>query len=225
MLAFSSIAHSGYMLIGMTVAQAGAYQGGQHLHEGITGLVFYIAVYTFGSLGSFAALTAMGRDGREIQGLDDLAGAGRSHSLAAACLAVFMFSLAGIPPLAGFWGKFTLFSAAVSFALQDNGMLSTWMIALAVCGALNAAIGAAYYLRVVGVMYFQSSTREPEPAQPGGALAATIACAVIVVVSGVWPASMMQGARLAELSVKAGLQQTAAVKTNHSAQLAAQPTR
>jgi NADH-quinone oxidoreductase subunit N len=202
MLAYSSIAHSGYMLIGMTVAQAGIALGGEKLYEGITGLVFYLAVYTFGSLGSFAALSVMGRNGGEVQGIDELAGAGRTQPLTAAALAIFMFSLAGIPPLAGFWGKFTLFTAAIGFGMQPLGQASLWMILLAVCGALNAAVGAAYYLRIVGVMYFQpAASSEPQSTQPGGALATTLACALLVIAAGVWPASVMRGARSAEQSV------------------------
>ena len=213
MLAYSSIAHSGYMLIGMTVAQAGISLGGEQMYQGIAGLVFYIAVYTFGSLGSFAALAAMGRGGREIQGIDELAGMGRTQPLPAAAMAIFMFSLAGIPPLAGFWGKFTLFISAIGLAMQPLGAISTWMIALAVCGALNAAIGAAYYLRIVGVMYFQSgSSHAPQPTQPGGALAATLACAILVIAAGVWPSSVMRGAHSAEESIRGELRNEMAVQ-------------
>jgi NADH-quinone oxidoreductase subunit N len=189
LLAYSSIAHSGYMLIGLTVAQAGAAQGGgDPTYGGVSALVFYLAVYTFASLGSFAALAAMGTSGREASSIDDLAGTGRTQPLAAAAMAIFMFSLAGIPPLAGFWGKFELFSSAITLAMSASGTASYWLIALSVIGALNAAVAAAYYLRVVGVMYFQSSTSPNRPAlQPGGALAATLGCAALVIAIGLGP--------------------------------------
>lgn len=194
LLAYSSIAHSGYMLIGLTVAQAGAAMGGvDPTYGGVSALVFYLAVYTFASLGSFAALSAMGTGGREATSVDDLAGTGRTQPLAAAAMAVFMFSLAGIPPLAGFWGKFTLLSSAINLATSAEGATSHWLIALSVIGVLNAAVAAAYYLRVVGVMYFQSGVG-PNRArtQPGGALAATLGCAALVIAIGIVPTYLLR---------------------------------
>lgn len=204
LLAYSSIAHSGYMLIGLTVAQAGAAQGGgEPTYGGVSALVFYLAVYTFASLGSFAALAAMGTNGREASSIDDLAGTGRTQPLAAAAMAIFMFSLAGIPPLAGFWGKFTLFSSAIALAMSASGIASHWLIALSVIGALNAAVAAAYYLRVVGVMYFQSSTRPNRPTmQPGGALAATLGCAVLVIAIGLGPTYLLRATVEADAGVR-----------------------
>lgn len=219
MLAYSSIAHSGYMLIGMTVAQAGAALGGTEAstYFGISALVFYLIVYTFASIGSFAALTAMGTPASEVHTLDDLAGTGRSQPLAAAALAVFMFSLAGIPPLAGFWGKFTLFSSAIDLATQTTGATSIWFIALSVLGALNAATAAAYYLRTIGVMYFQNAPGDvffAQPSatpQPGGALAATLACALLVLAAGVWPQGVMRASLEADDDVRRVLNTTVAV--------------
>lgn len=204
MLAYSSIAHSGYMLIGLTVAQAGIAAGGSEpTYGGVSALVFYLAVYTFASLGAFAALTAMGSDGREASSIDDLAGVGRTQALPAAAMAVFMFSLAGIPPLAGFWGKFTLFSSAVQLAMQSSGGVSQWLIALSVIGVLNAAVAAAYYLRVIGVMYFQSGTGANRPQlQPGGALATTLACAILTLVIGIVPSYLLSATLEADRSVR-----------------------
>jgi NADH-quinone oxidoreductase subunit N len=204
LLAYSSIAHSGYMLIGLTVAQAGAAQGGDNpTYGGVSALVFYLAVYTFASLGSFTALSAMGSGGREASNIDDLAGAGRTQPLSAAAMAVFMFSLAGIPPLAGFWGKLTLFTSAISLATATSGSTSTWLIALSVIGVLNAAVAAAYYLRVVGVMYFQAGNSPNRPAlQPGGALAATLGCAALVLVIGILPSYLLEATAKADASVR-----------------------
>jgi NADH-quinone oxidoreductase subunit N len=205
MLAYSSIAHSGYILIGMTVAQAGAAMGGAETstYNGVTAMVFYLAVYVFATLGAFAALTAMGRGDCDASTLDDLTGTGRTQPLAAATMAIFMFSLAGIPPLAGFWGKFGLFMSAIDLATQTTGTASTWLIVLSVVGALNAATAAAYYLRVVGVMYFQAGTStERRPLQAGGALAAALACAVLVIGAGIRPSAVMAPALTAETDVR-----------------------
>lgn len=198
MMAYSSIAHSGYILIGMTVAQAGAAMDPGVSSRGVTAVIFYLIVYSLASIGSFAALLSMGRNQAEANTLDDLAGTGRTHPVAAAALAIFMFSLAGLPPLAGFWGKFTLFSAALNMANHTIDPASTWLIGMTVVGALNAAIAAAYYLRVIGAMYFQPSSGVQSDNVPGGALATTIACAVLTVAAGAFPSSVMRGANTAE---------------------------
>jgi NADH-quinone oxidoreductase subunit N len=203
LLAYSAVAHRGYMLIGLTVAQAGAAQGGVNpTYGGVSAFVFYLAVYTFASLGSFTALAAMGTAGTEASDVDDLAGAGRTQPLAAAAMALFMFSLAGIPPLAGFWGKFTLFSAAINLATSTTGTASQWLIALSVIGVLNAAVAAAYYLRVVGVMYFQGSTSQRPGVQVGGAMAATLGCAALVAAIGLAPFYLLRATEEADVGVR-----------------------
>jgi NADH-quinone oxidoreductase subunit N len=191
------------MLIGMTVAQAGIAQGGaETTYGGVSALVFYVGVYTFASLGTFSAFSALGQEDREANSIDDLAGVARLRPLPAAALAVFMFSLAGIPPLAGFWGKFTLFSAAINLATNTSGSLSMWLIALAVIGVLNAAVAAAYYLRIIGFMYFQSSTATyRSEAVPGGALATTLACAILTLLIGFLPSYLLRATTEADQAV------------------------
>src|SRR5262249_10570719 len=97
--------------------------------------------------------------------------------------ALFMFSLTGLPPLAGFWGKFTLFTAAlgVDAKSSDPHNLWKWFLALAIVGALNAAISAAYYLRVVGTMYFRAGTSRPEGRGGQAPAWATALCAALVI--------------------------------------------
>lgn len=194
MLAYSSIAHAGYMLIGISVALAtnGSYGG-------VSATLFYLIVYAFGSLGTFAALVSLSSEQREISTLEELAGLGKTKPLAAAAIAVCMFSLAGIPPLAGFWGKLTLFSSAVGLALDpENSSLTFWFVLLALGGAVNAAIAAAYYLRVVAAMYFQSSKIE---LTAGGRHTASLAMgfsALVVIAVGVLPRSVMSETERAE---------------------------
>lgn len=206
LLAYSSIAHGGYMLIGLAVAFAtvGGAVSAQRL-DGVAATMFYLAVYVVATTGTFAALAYLGRGERQIDGVDELAGLGRTHPMAALALSTFMFSLAGIPPLAGFWGKFTLFSSAlaVDAAGQDPSALRLWFLGLAVAGVVNAAIAAAYYLRIVAVMYFRAPLATPRAQGGLGAGLAMLACAVLVVVLGVMPDPLLRGANLASESARA----------------------
>jgi NADH-quinone oxidoreductase subunit N len=202
LMAYSSIAHAGYMLIGLAVALAASTEvnrtGGV---PGISAMLLYLVVYAFASVGSFAAAAWLSGDDHELNDVDELKGIGRTHPQAAAPLAVFMFSLAGIPPLAGFWGKFSLFGSAIQFARGETGSTQMWFIALAVLGGLNAAIAAAYYLRIIGVMYFQAHTTRRAARGGIGALIAVGLCAAIVVLIGLRPTPAFTGAEQAGESV------------------------
>ncbi len=147
LLAYSSIGHVGYALMGLVVAGA----EGPEAESGLRGLLVYIAIYVFMNIGAFAVLVAMRRDGRAVERVEDLAGLGRSDPAMALWMAVFMFSMAGIPPLAGFFGKLYVFLAAV-----QGGF---WT--LAVIGVLTSVVSAYYYLRVVKVMYFDAAAEGP----------------------------------------------------------------
>ncbi len=178
MLAYSSIAHAGYALIGL-VAAGRAADGGSA--AGLASIMLYLAVYAFMTLGAFAVVAMMRKGGLEGEEIEDFTGLAKRQPAAALLMLVFMVSLAGIPPTAGFIGKFYLFMAAV-----DSGL--AW---LAVVALLFAAVSAYYYLRVVMVMYM----REPEPgtapaprliASP--ALSIVLACAIAgVVLLGLFP--------------------------------------
>lgn len=194
LLAYSSIAHTGYMLIGITVALAAGYQSGSGSTGGefhpLAGVFVYVTVYALATIGIFAALTYLGKEGHRVDQVDELAGLGRTHPAVAIPMAAFLFSLAGTPPLAGFWGKLTIFYSAIGISGGEaviNQQLQQGCLALAVIGVLNAVVAAAYYLRIVGVMYFRPSLTAP-PAQGGaGALGAMAICAVLVVGIGCFP--------------------------------------
>lgn len=194
MMAFSSIAHAGYMLIGIAVALAATDS-----HGGTAATLFYLIVYAFGSLGTFAALVSISSEQREVSSLNEIAGLGKARPLAAGVIAVCMFSLAGIPPLAGFWGKLTLFSSSIRLALDPaNNELAFWFVVLAIGGALNAAIAAGYYLRVVATMYFQSSNIALKaPSRPAASIAMGFAALVVIAV-GAMPRTIMSKAERAE---------------------------
>ena len=140
LMAYSSIGHMGYALLGLAAGTA----------LGVRGVLIYLAIYLFTNLGVFAAIQAMRRSGRAVEGIGDLAGLGRTCPKLAAIFAILFLSLAGLPPLAGFFAKFYVYLAAVQAGL--------W--APAILGVLASAVGLFYYLRLVVVMYFQ----EPAPA-------------------------------------------------------------
>lgn len=200
LLAYSSVAHAGYMLIALAVAvAAGRTVAGE---SGLGALLFYLAVYAAATIGAFAALDCLGRRGQPITTMDELAGLAETRPLAAAMIAVFMFSLAGVPPLAGFWGKLGIFASALrvdNFDPDDN--LRAWFIGLAVVGLLNAALAAAYYLRVVVVMYFRTPLATLQwrrlPAAAG-------VCAVLVLGIGLYPGLLWRAAASASMSPEAG---------------------
>ena len=152
MLAYSSIAHTGYMLVGLA-----AYAGGQQ--SGISAILFYGAAYTFMNMGAFAIVTALQRRPGVSSQISTFAGLGRRDPWLGALMTVFLLSLTGIPPLAGFWAKAYVILAAV----QAGG----WLTALAVLAVVNAAAAAFYYLRVVTYMYMREPVGETEPSRPG----------------------------------------------------------
>jgi NADH-quinone oxidoreductase subunit N len=183
MLAYSSIAHAGYALVGVVAATK----------DGGAALLFYLAVYSFMTLGAFAVVIALGRRGEPNEALSDWAGVGFRHPVLGLSMAVFMLSLAGIPPTAGFAGKFYLFSAAI-----DAGY-----VGLAVVGVLNSLVSVYYYLGVLVAMYMTEGQRVIVPPSTRPYLLATILVSVAAtLLIGVLPAAPMALARVAFLSLK-----------------------
>ncbi len=140
MLAYSSIAHAGYALVGFAAGNS----------EGTAGILFYMLVYVFMNIGAFTVVILVGKQGERNVKVDDYAGLAYKHPLLAACMAIFLFSLAGLPPTAGFIGKFYLFSSAIK-----GGFI--W---LAVIGVLNSVLSVYYYLRVIIFMYMKEPKAE-----------------------------------------------------------------
>jgi NADH-quinone oxidoreductase subunit N len=146
LMAYSSIGHVGYLLIGLAAGTA----------EGIRGVLVYLAIYLFMNVGAWGVILCMRRQGRMVEQIADLAGLSRTKPGLALALGIFLFSLAGIPPTAGFFAKLYIFFAAIDAKL----------IGLAVIGVVTSVVGAFYYLRVVKVMYFD---------EPAGAFDSPIA--------------------------------------------------
>ncbi|MFO0997153.1 MAG: NADH-quinone oxidoreductase subunit NuoN [Alphaproteobacteria bacterium] len=136
LMAYSSIGHVGYALVGLAAGD----------EAGIRGVLIYLAIYVAMGIGSFACILCMRQNGKMVEGISDLAGLAQRQPMLALVLAIFMFSMAGIPPLAGFFGKLYVFLAAIEQGLY----------ALAVIGVLTSVVAAYYYLRIVKVMYFDA---------------------------------------------------------------------
>jgi NADH-quinone oxidoreductase subunit N len=194
LLAYSAIAHAGYMLIGLAVGLATGNAPGAW--NGLAALGFYLVVYAAATIGAFAVLEHLGRPERRIEGVEELAGLGRTRPLAAAVLAVFLFSLTGVPPLAGFWGKLWLFGSALNVDGTSGtaGAVQPWFTGLAIVGVLNAAVAAAYYLRVVAMMYFRTPLATPRAQGAAGAWWAAVACGLAVLLIGFCPGPVMREA-------------------------------
>jgi NADH-quinone oxidoreductase subunit N len=143
LMAYSSIGQMGYALVGLAAGTT----------EGVQGVIIYLAIYLAMTLGTFACILAMRRNGRMVEDIDQLSGLSSTSPLMAFLLAMLLFSLAGIPPLAGFFAKFYVFLAAIRAGLY----------ALAVIGVLLSVVGAYYYLRIVKIMYFDAPAERFEP--------------------------------------------------------------
>ena len=186
MLAYSSIAHAGYML--MAMASVGAI--GAAGNEGLGSLPFYMLAYVFMNAGAFAVLSLMtDAQGNDATDISKLAGMGRSHPWLAAGLSICLLSLAGVPPTMGFIGKFYLFAAA----------LGAGQLGLAFLGAFGAAVGVYYYLRPMVYMYMKEGA--PEMAVDGRARLALAVSVTLLLVLGLLPSAVVAWADVAVRSV------------------------
>jgi NADH-quinone oxidoreductase subunit N len=175
LMAYSSIGHMGFALVGVA---AGTVQGAQ-------GVVVYMAIYLVMTLGTFAAILSMRRDGEYVETINDLAGLSRTNPWMAFFLATMMFSLAGLPPLLGFFAKFYVFVAAVSAGLYP----------LAVIGVLLSVVGAYYYLRIVKIMYFDEAAAPFDAASPTTKY--TLGVTALILILGVLAPATLTDAALA----------------------------
>jgi NADH-quinone oxidoreductase subunit N len=180
LMAYSSIGHMGFALIGLAAATP----------AGVQGVLVYMAIYVAMTLGTFAVIVAMRRNGIAVENIPDLAGLARTHPMMAFFLAMLMFSLAGIPPLAGFFAKFYVFLAAI-----DAGLYT-----LAVIGVLTSVVGAYYYLMIVKTMYFDEPAQSFD-AMPGLLRLVLGVAGVINLLFFAWPAPLLTAASAAAKSL------------------------
>jgi NADH-quinone oxidoreductase subunit N len=180
LMAYSSIGHMGFALVGLAAGT----------QEGVQGVLVYMAIYVTMTLGTFACILAMRRDGQMVEEISDLAGLARTSPTMAFFLAMLLFSLAGIPPLAGFFAKFYVFLAAIKAGL----------FTLAVIGVVTSVVGAYYYLAIVKTMYFDEPAKafEPMPHELKAVLAVT---GLFNLLFFVYPAPLVDAANAAAKSL------------------------
>ncbi|MFZ3071693.1 MAG: NADH-quinone oxidoreductase subunit N [Thermodesulfobacteriota bacterium] len=177
MLAYSSIGHAGYALLGVAVGTG----------EGAGSVMFYSLVYVFMTLGAFTIVVVLRKEGRDGETIEDYAGLSKTHPLLAFLMMVFMFSLAGIPPAAGFMGKFYVFMA----------LIHKGMIGLAIAAVLMSAVAAYFYIRVIMLMYMKEPAFVHETAPSKGVSYALAVSLVMVVALGVYPNYVIEFVRMA----------------------------
>jgi len=195
MLAYSGVANAGYMLIGLAVLPSQTPRGADAIVNGGDAVLFYLIAYGAMTVGAFAVIAYLHRPDQPIHAIDDLAGLHETNPRMALLMALFLFSMIGLPLTAGFVGKFFLFLGAL--AVPSNLQMGHLYQVLALIGAVNAAIAAYYYLRVIGVMYLRGSFQSPIPLRPTPILAAIGICAFITVFFGIYPAPLLTATRIA----------------------------
>jgi len=180
LMAYSSIGHMGYALVGLAAGTP----------DGVRGVIIYMAIYMVMTVGTFAFILSMKRSDGMVEEIDQLAGLSRNNPMAAFILAMLLFSLTGIPPLAGFFAKFYVFLAAIHAELY----------ALAVLGVLASVVGAYYYLRIVKIMYFDEPVERFEP-MPGILKGVLGVSGMLVILFFVYPAPLVAAAGTAARSL------------------------
>jgi NADH-quinone oxidoreductase subunit N len=180
MLAYSSIAHAGYIMIGMVAARHGSDD------IGTSSILYYLLAYTFMNMGAFMVVMLYGRQTEDNLNISDYAGIGYKYPALGAAMAIFMFSLAGIPPTAGFVGKFYIFASAVKGGFID----------LAIIGVINSVLSVYYYLRVTIMIYMREpSANMPQLQFSRATTVAAILAAVATLVLGIFPQVFIDLAR------------------------------
>lgn len=184
LMAYSSIANVGYALVGLAAGT----------EAGVRGVMIYLAIYLAMVVGAFACILCMREKGRYVENIDDLAGLSRTQPVLAAAFAIFLFSLAGIPPLAGFFGKLYVFLAAIEARLY----------ALAVIGVLTSVVGAYYYVRLVKIMYFDEPTASFEQPVPASLAAVLALTGLFTLLFWAYPAPLLASAKVAAAALFPG---------------------
>ncbi len=199
LMAYSSVAHAGYMLVGLSIGDHGT------IATGIASLLFYLVNYGIMTLGVFAVLCAVSSTERPVRTLNDLGGMSRHHPAAALILAIMLFSLAGLPPSGGFLGKLNLFLSAWSEGTSMGRYLAYLM-------AFNAAISAYYYLRMIAAVYLKPGSGPTTMHMPAPATAAAILCTIASLALFIAPQRIWDAAEMKVLLSREAVDATAKVQ-------------
>jgi NADH-quinone oxidoreductase subunit N len=200
MLAYSGVAHSGYMLVGVLAGPDLLGVGG--LRDGYSAVLYYVVIYGIANLGAFALLSLLRVRGEPAETLRDLAGLLRRHPALAMLMALIMLTLLGMPPTPGFWGKMALFGSALSAAPDTPSQ--GWTIALVIIAGVNSAIGAAYYLRVTAAVLLYENDRPADAAPYELQRAGAAACGFLLLIFMIQPGWLMNVGRNASSQYRAG---------------------
>ncbi len=184
LMAYSSIANVGYALVALAVAG----------HSGMQALLIYLALYVVNTLGVFGVILCLRRKGVMVESMQDLSGLSKTNPMLALAMTIFMFSLAGVPPLAGFFGKYFVFLAAIKAGMYP----------LAIIGVLTSVVAAFYYLRVIKLMYFDEPGEAIDPLPDYGVKFVVTLAALAMVLFTFWPAPLVDAAFLATRSFLGG---------------------
>lgn len=184
LMAYSSIANVGFALVGLALAN----------ESGIQALLIYLAIYYLNTLGAFAIILCLRRNGKMVEDIKDLSGLSKTNPLLALAMGIFMFSLVGVPPFAGFFGKYFVFLAAVK----------AHMVPIAIIGVLTSVVSAFYYLRIIKIMYFDDATQPIDAPKDMGVNFVMAVSAVFMLVFTFLPAPLIDSALTAARSLTHG---------------------
>jgi NADH-quinone oxidoreductase subunit N len=217
LLAYSSVAHAGYMLMGLAAAAVRHDPESPTASAGIDAVLFYLVAYGGMTVGAFAVLACLHTPQQPVESVDDLSGLSRTHPRLALLMVLFLFSLIGIPLTAGFAGKWLLFWGALGVRnVAESGGVDQERLfrILALIAAINAAIGAWFYLRIAAVMYLREPARRLTTVGSRPAVAAAVACGIVTLVFGVYPDPLAQRAHEAAAPPKPAAIQVRAENPN-----------
>ncbi|RMF85484.1 MAG: hypothetical protein D6744_01315 [Planctomycetota bacterium] len=217
MLAYSGVAHAGYMLVGIMAGPATI----SIIGDGTAAVLYYVVVYGIANLGAFALLGLLRVRGQACETLTDLAGLVRRYPGLALLMALAMLALMGLPPTTGFWGKVSLFGSGLTLAANTGGDKQSWIIALVIIAAINSAIGAAYYLRVTAVVLLYEADETADPAPREAQYMGAVLCGFLTLLFTFYPNLLMNAGSNATVHLRAAYDDRPQMRSIESA--AAQP--
>jgi len=204
MLAYSGVAHAGYMLVGLMLGPPTGNTG--LLGDGVAAVLYYVVIYGLANLGAFGVLGLLRVRERPAETLRDLAGLLRRHPLLALLFALCLLTLMGLPPTAGFWGKLALFGSALTIPAQGGaGAYHSWLITLVVIALVNSAVAAAYYLRAIAAVLLYENDYPAEAISHESPHLGVAMCGFLLVILAAYPGLLWESGWRASSALRAAL--------------------